>query len=60
MIRRRFALWLLLLLFLGCARKQLGPPIYNEKANARQDIAAAIAHSTAGQENIVLIFGANW
>ena len=60
MIRRRYVLWLLLLLFLGCARKQSGPPIYDEKANARQDIAAAIAQAAGGQKNIVLIFGANW
>ncbi|MEJ2007481.1 MAG: hypothetical protein P8Z30_04860 [Acidobacteriota bacterium] len=34
--------------------------IYNEHANARQDIAAAISEASKTGQNIVLIFGANW
>ncbi len=35
-------------------------PIYNDHANARQDIAAAVAEASKTGRNIVLIFGANW
>jgi len=50
----------LLLAALGCARKQPSTPIYNEKADARHDIASAIANTDKDKRNIVLIFGANW
>jgi hypothetical protein len=54
--------WLLImfLLLFGCARKQPTASIYDEKADAHRDIAAAIANAGEGQRNIVLIFGANW
>ena len=35
-------------------------PLYDENANARQDIAAAIAKASGTGRNVVLIFGANW
>jgi hypothetical protein len=35
-------------------------PIYNEQADARRDIAAAISQASRAGRNIVLIFGANW
>jgi thioredoxin len=35
-------------------------PIYDEQADARRDIAAAIAQASKTGRNIVLIFGANW
>ena len=35
-------------------------PIYDTQADARQDIAAAIARASKTGRNIVLIFGANW
>ena len=43
-------------------RRESSPPlsIYNEKADARHDIAAAIAKAEESKRNIVLIFGANW
>jgi hypothetical protein len=62
-------LWMLVLLVLlfGCVRKQTevftsasSSPIYDEKADAHRDIAAAIANSEASERNVVLIFGANW
>jgi hypothetical protein len=55
--------WLLILciLFFGCARKQpTAASIYDEKADARRDIAVAIANAEGSQRNTVLIFGANW
>jgi hypothetical protein len=54
--------WFLILFFLviGCAGQQPTTPIYNEKANAHHDIAAAIANAGESKRNIVLIFGANW
>jgi len=54
--------WFLLLFFLSCAGKPplTTAPIYNEKADARRDVAAAIANANRSDKNIVLIFGANW
>ncbi len=52
--------WVLILFFvaLSCAAKQAS--VYDEKADARQDIAAAIANAEGSKKNIVLVFGANW
>jgi phage baseplate assembly protein W len=60
MMRRKYGFWLVLLLFLGCARKQPTAPIYDATADARRDLAAAIANAEGSKKNIVLIFGANW
>ena len=62
MIPKKYGVWLLFLLVFGCTRR---PPatstvIYDEKADAHHDIAAAIANAEESQRNIVLIFGANW
>jgi len=58
---RQYGLIILIMLALGCVRKQLNTaPIYDEKADARRDITAAMAPAEAGKKNIVLIFGANW
>jgi protein disulfide-isomerase len=35
-------------------------PPYDEKADAHQQIAAAIAEASKAQKNIILVFGANW
>jgi thioredoxin len=35
-------------------------PLYDEQANAREDIAAAVAKASRTGRNVVLIFGANW
>jgi hypothetical protein len=48
---------LLLVAALASAASQ---PIYDEQADARQDIAAAISQAPKTNRNIVLIFGANW
>lgn len=40
--------------------KAVSQPIYNEHANARQEIAAAISQASKTGRNVVLIFGANW
>jgi hypothetical protein len=60
MIRRKYGFWLLLLLLLGCARKQPTAPIYDAKADAHRDLAAAIGNAEGSKKNIVLVFGANW
>jgi len=54
--------WFLILFFLviGCAGQQPTASVYNEKADAHHDIAAAIANAEESKRNIVLIFGANW
>jgi hypothetical protein len=51
---------ILFLLVLGCAGKQPTASLYDEKADAHRDIAAAIANAEESRRNIVLIFGANW
>jgi len=61
MNRSKYWFLILFLLFFGCARKQpTTASIYDEKADAHRDIAAAIANAEGSQRNIVLIFGANW
>jgi len=35
-------------------------PPYDEKADARQQIGAAIAEAAKAQKNVILVFGANW
>jgi len=60
MNRPMYWLLLLFLLIFGCAGQQPSASIYDEKADARRDIAAAIANAEASKRNIVLIFGANW
>jgi len=35
-------------------------PIYDEHADARQQIAEAISQASKTERNIILIFGANW
>ena len=51
---------ILFLLFLCAAQKPPTASIYDEKADAHRDVAAAIANAESGQKNIVLDFGANW
>jgi outer membrane PBP1 activator LpoA protein len=60
MKRPQYLFLILFLLLFGCARKQPSASIYDEKADARRDIAAAMAKAQESQRNIVLIFGANW
>lgn len=40
--------------------RSAGQPIYDEQADARRDIAAAISRASKTGRNVVLIFGANW
>lgn len=40
--------------------KAAGETIYDEKADARQQIAVAMAEASRSGKNVVLIFGANW
>ncbi len=54
--------WFLILFFLAlcCAATPRSESVYDEKADAHHDIAAAIANAGGSRKNIVLIFGANW
>jgi hypothetical protein len=56
----KYWILVLFLLILACARKQPTVSIYNEKADAHRDIAAAMANAKGSKRNVVLIFGANW
>lgn len=35
-------------------------PLYNEQADAHQEIAGALAEASKHGKNVVLVFGANW
>ena len=50
----------LLLVLLACMTLGAERPPYDEKADAHQQIAAAIADASKAQKNIILVFGANW
>jgi len=56
----KLALSLLVLFAVGCSAAQRSTPIYNEQADARRDVAAAISAAGSSKKNVVLIFGANW
>jgi len=62
MNRWMYGLIALTLAVAGCARKPpaAGEAIYDEHADARSDLAAAVSQAEGGKKNIVLIFGANW
>jgi thioredoxin 1 len=44
----------------ACAASQSSAPVYDEKADAHHDVAAAISSAENSKRNVVLIFGANW
>lgn len=48
---------LIILAALAAAASQ---PIYNEQAEARREIAAAISRASKTDRNVALVFGANW
>jgi thioredoxin 1 len=54
--------WLLILVLLvsGGVLKSSTEPLYDERADARRDISAALAQAAHAKKNVVLIFGANW
>lgn len=54
--------WFLVMFFLaiGCTGTAKSTSIYDESADAHQDIAKAVASAGASGKNVVLIFGANW
>ncbi len=59
-IRKRSAALAFVLLVAGLMGAQ-SEPVYDESADARREIKAAIARaSEKGKRNVVLIFGANW
>ena len=60
MKRRRLFPILVAALALGGLAKAADKTLYDEKADARQQIAAAIAEASKSGKNIVLDFGANW
>ena len=60
MLRPKYWFLIFFAFVLGCVAKQPTTSIYDETADARHDIAAAISNAESSQKNIVLIFGANW
>ena len=60
MNRRPYPCLILALLAFGGLGWAASQPIYDEKADAREQIGAAIAGASRSGKNIVLVFGANW
>jgi hypothetical protein len=60
MFRARFLLGLFaVLIFAGLAVAAEGP-LYDEKADAHQQVAAALTEAAKTGKNLVLVYGANW
>jgi thioredoxin-related protein len=60
MIRLKdFRRFLPLVLLAGVTAAAEQPP-YNEKADAHQQITAAMAEASRAHKNLILVFGANW
>jgi thiol:disulfide interchange protein len=62
---QHLALALLALLLTGpvCAAPeypQMGPDLYDPKADGSPQIASALARATSGNKRVLLVFGANW
>jgi len=58
--RHYFCCLMLALLAFGRLGWAASQPIYDEKADAPEQIRAAIAEASRRGKNIVLVFGANW
>jgi thioredoxin 1 len=61
MRRRGFCLGIIILGLAGMAQAA-SEPVYDESADAKEQIAAAIREASRGKpaRNVVLVFGANW
>jgi protein disulfide-isomerase len=59
-MRRKLLAWLAASLALGAFVKAATTPLYDEKADARHDISAAVIEAGKSKKHVVLIFGANW
>jgi thioredoxin 1 len=61
MRRRGFCLGIIILGLAGMAQA-MSEPVYDESADAKEQIAAAIREASRGKpaRNVVLVFGANW
>ena len=61
---RRILLPIVLLLFAGSALAQLrmipDTPLYDDNANARQEIQEALGRAQHEHKRVLLVFGANW
>ena len=62
MIPRHLGFWFLFLAIFTAPWTAVaeGADVYDEKADAHHDLAAALATAPASHKNIVLVFGANW
>jgi protein disulfide-isomerase len=60
--RRRGFCWGIILLAVASVGQAASEPVYDESANAKEQVAAAIraASRRSPARNVVLVFGANW
>lgn len=60
LLRRARRIFGLLIFLAAGARLDAAAAVYDERADARQEIAAAIQEASRAGKRIVLVFGANW
>jgi hypothetical protein len=60
MRQARFFLVTMALLLAAGLGKPADEPLYDEKANASEHVAVAVAQAAKTGKRIVLVFGANW
>lgn len=60
MFRARFLLGLFAVLIFAGLAAAADEPLYDEKADAQQQVAAALTEAAKTGKNIVLVYGANW
>ena len=60
MHRTRYLFTILTLLLAASLARAGSETLYDERADAHQQVATAIAEASKSDKNIVLVFGANW
>lgn len=60
MFRARCLLGLFAVLILTGWTVAADEPLYDEKADAHQQVAAALTEAAKAGKNVILVYGANW
>jgi hypothetical protein len=60
MLRARYLLGLFAVLIFAGLAVAADEPLYDEKADARQQVAAALTEAAKTGKNVILVYGANW
>jgi len=60
MFQARFLLVVFAVLIFGGLAVAADEPLYDEKADAHQQVAAALTEAARTGKNVILVYGANW